>query len=86
MSSDHSGTGEVTIQPFDKDSKFISVKNTSEDEICIGGWTLSNTTDDGQDATYKFYRNITLQPNDECKVFSADSEEVRELYLSCHLT
>lgn len=77
MSSDHSGTGEVTIQPFDKDSKYISIKNTSDEDVNIGGWTLSNTTDDGQDATYKFHRNITLHPDDECKIYSADSEEVR---------
>ena len=77
MSSDHSGTGEVTIQPFEKDSKFISIKNTSGDDINIGGWALSNTTEDGQDATYKFHRNITLHADDECKVYSADSDEVR---------
>lgn len=75
MVSEHHGKGDVLIEPLEKDGKFVSVKNKSDSEVCIGGWTLINTSD-GQDVAYKFHRTTTLQPGDVCNVWSSDTHQV----------
>ena len=73
--SEHQGKGDVMIEPLDTDGKFIALKNKSEVEQNIGGWTLTNTAG-GQDVAYKFHRTTTLQPGETCTVWSADTHQV----------
>ncbi len=76
MVSEHQGRGDVAIEPIDKDGKFVAIRNKTDAEVNIGGWTLTNTSD-GEDVAYKFHRTTNLQPGDVCKVWSSDSQEVR---------
>lgn len=75
--SQHSGKGNVVIEPLDFDGKFISVKNVTDDALNIGGWTLANSTG-GQEVLYKFHRSTTLQPNETCTVWSSDTQQVSQ--------
>ncbi len=75
MVSEHHGRGDVIVEPLDKDGKFVAVRNKTDVEVNIGGWSLTNTSD-GQDVTYKFHRSTTLQPGDVCTVWSSDTQEV----------
>ena len=73
--SDHQGLGTVQIEPIPKDGKSVTLTNKSEEEVNIGGWSLTNTTGDN-DSTYKFHRSTTLAPGATCTVWSADTEQV----------
>lgn len=75
--SEHTGKGNIVIEPLDKDGKFIKVKNQSGAPINIGGWTLVNETS-GEDVTYKFHRSTNLAEGESCTVWSSDTKEVHE--------
>ena len=73
--SDHQGLGTIQIEPIPKDGKSITLTNKSEEEVNIGGWSLTNTAGDN-DSTYKFHRSTTLAPGATCTVWSADTQQV----------
>jgi len=75
MVSEHSGLGKVQIEPLEKDSKVISLVNKSDQDVCIGGWSLSNVANGEDDTSYKFHRSVTLAPGAKCSVYSSDSEQ-----------
>ena len=75
LATEHTGKGNVIIEPLDKDGKFIQVKNVSEGPVNIGGWTLTNSADD-KDVSYKFHRAINLEAGEVTTVWSSDSREV----------
>jgi len=81
LATEHSGKGNVVIEPLDKDGKFVQVKNVSEGQINIGGWTLTNTHD-GKDVSYKFHRAINLEAGEVTTVWSSDSRETHEAPLN----
>ncbi len=81
MVSEHSGKGDLVVEPLEKDGKFIAVKNNTDQEINIGGWSLTNN-DGNQDVTYKFHRTTTLQAGEVCHVWSADANQVRKHAIS----
>jgi lamin B len=72
MVSEHTGGGNIVIEPVKKGSNFIRVVNKSVEDLNIGGWTLSNDAN-GQESSYKFHRSVTLKPGDICTVWAADS-------------
>ena len=76
LATEHTGKGTVVIEPLDKDGKFIQVKNVSEGQINIGGWTLTNVND-GKEVSYKFHRAINLDAGEITTVWSSDSRAVR---------
>ena len=80
LATEHSGKGNVVVEPLDKDGKFVQVKNVSEGQINIGGWTLTNTHD-GKDVSYKFHRAINLEAGEVTTVWSSDSREVHKLHI-----
>ena len=81
--SEHQGLGTIQIEPLPKDGKSITLINKSEEEVNIGGWSLTNTSNDN-DSTYKFHRSTTLAPGATCSVWSADTDQVSNLYkLKC---
>ena len=73
--SEHSGKGDVVIEPLDKDGKFVKIRNNTKEDIAIGGWVLNNTSGD-QETSYKFHRNIVLKAEETCSVWSSDSDQV----------
>ena len=73
--SDHSGAGNIQIEPFEKGSKSITLLNKGDAEVNIGGWTLTNTSGDDE-SSYKFHRAIAIPAGGSCTVHSADSTEV----------
>ena len=75
MVSEHTGRGNVVIEPVKKGANFVRVFNKSVEDLNIGGWTLSNETN-GQETSYKFHRTTILKPGDVCTVYSSDSGEV----------
>jgi len=75
MVSEHSGLGKVQIEPLEKDGKVISLVNKSDQEVCIGGWSLSNVANGEDDTSYKFHRTVTLAPGATCSVYSSDAEQ-----------
>jgi len=72
--SDHSGPGKVQIQHFAVGAKAITVANKSDDDVNVGGWTLTNTSGEDE-STYKFPRATTIPAGGECTVHSADTTE-----------
>jgi len=74
MVSEHSGPGNVVIEPLKKGAKFVRVFNKSFEDLNIGGWTMSNEAN-GQETSYKFHRSTVLKPGDMCTVYSSDSGE-----------
>merc|ERR1719412_451497 len=72
--SEHQGLGTIQIEPLPKDGKSITLINKSEEEVNIGGWSLTNTSNDN-DSTYKFHRSTTLAPGATCSVWSADTDQ-----------
>jgi len=74
MVSDHSGAGKVQIQHYDVGAKAITVANKSEEDVNVGGWTLSNTSGE-EETTYKFPRTTTIPAGGQCTVHSADTTE-----------
>jgi len=74
MVSDHSGLGTVQIEPIEEGSKVISVTNKSDEEVNIGGWSLTNESGEDE-CSYKFHRSTTLAPGATCSVYSADSDK-----------
>ena len=81
MVSEHTGPGNVVIEPVQKGAKAIRVVNKSEEEVNLAGWVLTNDAN-GQEASYKFPRAINLKPGDGCAVWSADANEVCCLILT----
>ena len=75
LATEHTGKGNVVIEPLDKDGKFVQVKNVSEGQINIGGWTLANNND-GKEVSYKFHRAINLEAGEITTVWSSDSRAV----------
>lgn len=73
--SEHSGKGDVVIEPLDKDGKFIKIRNNTKEDIAIGGWVLNNTSGE-QETSYKFHRNIVLKADETCSIWSSDSDQV----------
>ena len=73
--SDHSGAGNIQIEPFEKGSKSITLLNKGDAEVNIGGWTLTNASGDDE-SSYKFHRAIAIPAGGSCTVHSADSTEV----------
>lgn len=76
LASEHSGKGDVVIEPIDVNGAFVAIRNKMDVEVNIGGWTLSNNGGDDDDVTYKFHRTTTLQPGEVCTVYSSDSTQV----------
>jgi len=74
MVSDRSGVGTIQIEHFDKGAKAIVLANKSEEEVNIGGWTLTNLSGD-EESSYKFHRSTTIPAGGTCTVHSADSTE-----------
>lgn len=74
MVSDHTGLGNVQIEPVDKGAKVIRLVNKTDEEINIGGWSLTNVSGDDECA-YKFHRSTTLAPGAACAIYSADSDQ-----------
>jgi len=74
MVSEHTGRGNVVIEPVKKGANFVRVFNKSVEDLNIGGWTLSNEAN-GQETSYKFHRTTILKPGDVCTVYSSDSGE-----------
>jgi len=74
MVSDHSGAGNIQIEPFEEGSKSITLLNKGDAEVNIGGWTLTNTSGDDE-SSYKFHRAIAIPAGGSCTVHSADSTE-----------
>jgi len=72
--SDHSGQGTIQIEPFEKGAKGIALVNKSEEEVNIGGWSLTNLSGDDE-SSYKFHRSTTIPAGGTCTVYSADSTE-----------
>lgn len=72
--STHSGTGDIVIEPIDKDGKCIRIRNKSDEDINIGGWTLSNVSGE-MDSSYKFHRTTTIAPGAICTVWSSDCDQ-----------
>jgi hypothetical protein len=75
LATEHSGLGNVLIEPLDKDGRFITIANKSGGELNIGGWTLLNEAD-GKETTFKIPRNTVLQQGEDCTVWSADAQQV----------
>ena len=73
--SDHQGQGTIQIEPIPKEGKSIALTNKTDAEVNIGGWSLTNTSDDN-DSTYKFHRSTTLAPGASCTIWSADTHQV----------
>ena len=76
MVSEHFGEGNVTIEPVTKGANNICIKNNSEEDLNIGGWSLVNETK-GEEYSYKFPARTSLKPGELCTVWSADSDQVR---------
>jgi len=74
MVSDHSGLGNVQIEPVEKGAKVVKLLNKTDEEVNIGGWTLVNESGEDECA-YKFHRSTTLAPGATCAIYSADSEQ-----------
>merc|ERR1719167_771538 len=72
--SDHQGQGTIQIEPIPKEGKSIALTNKTDAEVNIGGWSLTNTSDDN-DSTYKFHRSTTLAPGPTCTIWSADTHQ-----------
>merc|ERR1719322_540051 len=72
--TEHDGPGTVYIEPINKTEKSITITNKMKEEICIGGWSLMNETEENI-STYKFHTSITLPPLSSCTIFSADCDE-----------
>lgn len=68
-----SATSHVEIKETDGEGKFITISNTSDEDIAIGGWQLKHTAgQDGDQATnYKFHRSLLLRANQTCTVWSS---------------
>ena len=67
--------GTIQIEPFEKGAKGIALVNKSEEEVNIGGWSLTNLSGDDE-SSYKFHRSTTIPAGGTCTVYSADSTEV----------
>jgi len=74
MVSEHFGEGNVTIEPVTKGANNICIKNNSEEDLNIGGWSLVNETK-GEEYSYKFPARTSLKPGELCTVWSADSDQ-----------
>jgi len=72
--TEHNGLGTILIEAFNKNDKSISITNKKEEEVCIGGWSLINETEENT-STYKFHTSIILPPLSSCTIFSADCDK-----------
>merc|ERR1719322_173929 len=72
--TEHDGLGTILIEALNKNDKSISITNKKEEEICIGGWSLINETEENT-STYKFHTSIILPPLSSCTIFSADCDK-----------
>merc|ERR550539_712317 len=72
--SDHTGLGNIQIEPLPKDGKSITLTNKSDKEVAIGGWFLSNDSGEHR-SSYKFHASIKLAPLNTCTIWSADTQE-----------
>ncbi|XP_033749479.1 lamin Dm0-like [Pecten maximus] len=68
-----SASGHVEIKETDGEGKFITISNTSDEDIAIGSWQLKhNAGKDGEKSThYKFHRSLLLRANQTCTVWSS---------------
>ncbi|KAL4227961.1 intermediate filament [Mactra antiquata] len=51
--------GAIEIHDTDHDGKFIKLFNTGEEDVTLGGWSLTHTAGE-QETSYKFHRNLKL--------------------------
>merc|ERR1719414_217989 len=72
--TEHDGLGTILIEALNKNDKSISITNKKEEEICIGGWSLINETEENT-STYKFHTSIIPPPLSSCTIFSADCDK-----------
>ena len=78
MVGEHTGLGNVVIEAYEKGSKSIRITSKKEEDLNIGGWTLTNESE-GKVYSYKFPKNTKLKQGETCTIWSADSDEVRSM-------
>lgn len=75
LSSTSEATGNVVVSDLDADGNYVQLKNTSDEDISIGGWQLklkhSDDPDSDEVAHYKFHRSLLLKAGQTCTVWSA---------------
>ena len=68
----------VSIRPFTVDAKALTLENSGQAEVNIGGWTLSLLSGDydEDESSYRFPREASIPAGGSCKIHSAGTEEV----------
>ncbi|XP_015783247.1 lamin Dm0 [Tetranychus urticae] len=66
--------GEVQINDYDQEGKFVKLHNKSDQDISLSGWQLQRKIGEKVVTTYKFPRTATIKAGSEVTVWSSDSK------------
>ncbi|RWS26468.1 lamin Dm0-like protein [Leptotrombidium deliense] len=70
--TDSKATGDVVIDNFDEEGKFIKLFNKGDKDISLGNWQLTKSAND-ESVTFKFHRSVVIKAQSYVTVWSSDS-------------
>ncbi|XP_054858843.1 lamin-L(III)-like [Eublepharis macularius] len=76
-----SSSGSISIEEIDVDGKFVRIKNNSDKDQSLSGWTLRREHRNESDVMYHFPTRFTLQAGQVVSIWSA-TDEPQELGLT----
>lgn len=62
--------GDISIEDIDQNDRFVSLKNTSNDEVDIGGYEIDQQDGYGTNIKYEIPLNIRIRPQAILRIFS----------------
>ncbi|XP_043533520.1 lamin-L(III)-like isoform X2 [Chiloscyllium plagiosum] len=69
-------TGQLILEEIDNDGKFIKIKNISDKDQPLGGWTIRREFPDLTQLTYKFPARFTLKSKQVVTIWAEGSDVV----------
>ncbi|XP_078097670.1 lamin-B3-like [Mustelus asterias] len=63
--------GKITLEEIDDEGKFVKVKNISDKDQSLNGWTIERQFDDLTRITYKFPARFTIKAGQTAKIWAA---------------
>lgn len=86
-SSSFATKGGVSIQEVDGEGRFVKLQNSTDKDVSLVGWVVSQSGELGQEVTYKFIRGASIKPRQTLTVWSHDkavSHGVNDLVTKNH--
>ncbi|XP_067873700.1 lamin-B3-like [Heterodontus francisci] len=70
-------TGKIIFGEVDNEGRFVKVKNISDKDQPVGGWTIRRRFEDSSEIRYKFPARYTLKAKQEVTVWAANSSDAQ---------